>query len=508
MSTAHLTTDRIDLASPVHVFRRIFSYPVMLCSLLAMLAVLTVRLRFDDPDMWWHLKTGEVIWTTHTIPTTDLFSYTTHHHAWVPHEWLSELIIYGAYRWDGYSGLMLWLCLFTASILIAGYTLCSLYSGNAKVALVGALTIWLFGTIGFAVRPQMIGYLLLVVELLLLHLGQTRSPRWFFGLPPLFAIWVNCHGSFLLGFVLAGVVLVSSCFNFKSGLLVTAKWNTRNRRTLILALILSVLALFLNPLGIRQILYPLETMADPAMKFSAVLEWQPLQFSDGRSLAFLGVIGCIFILVIVRQTELLWHELLLLALGAWLAASHGRLLFVFGILAAPILSRLLSTAWDGYSAEQDRVLPNAILIAASGLIAFLAFPNVKNLRAQVEAHSPVKAVEFIKNHHLSGPMLNEWVDGGYLLWAAPENPVFIDGRGDIFEWTGVTGEFEKWTQLQNDPNVLLKKYGIRFCLLGRRSPMSTVMALLKDWTIIYEDKNSVIFSHTVTSGTAMKTDRN
>ena len=148
-----------------------------------MLSVLTVRSRFDDPDMWWHLKTGEVIWTTHTIPTTDLFSYTTNHHASIPHEWLSEMLIYGAYRWGGYSGLMLWLCFFTAVLLITGYILCSLYSGNSKTAFIGALTIWLFGTVGSAVRPHMIGYLLLVVELLLLHLGQTRNRNWLFGLP-------------------------------------------------------------------------------------------------------------------------------------------------------------------------------------------------------------------------------------------------------------------------------------------------------------------------------------
>ena len=66
--------------------------------MLVLLGVLTVRSRFSDPDMWWHLKTGEVIWTTHSIPTTDLFSYTTNHHAWVPHEWLSQVLMYGLLR--------------------------------------------------------------------------------------------------------------------------------------------------------------------------------------------------------------------------------------------------------------------------------------------------------------------------------------------------------------------------------------------------------------------------
>src|SRR5215813_14636343 len=182
MSTASLTIEPTVGRVRSGVLQKLFSFPVMLASLLIVLATLTVRSRFDDPDMWWHLKTGEVIWTTHTIPTTDLFSYTTNHHAWIPHEWLSQVLIYGAYRWGGYSGLMLFLCLCTSALLVAGYILCSIYSGNSKTALLGALTIWLFGTIGMAIRPQMIGYLLLIFELLLLHLGQNRDRRWFFGL--------------------------------------------------------------------------------------------------------------------------------------------------------------------------------------------------------------------------------------------------------------------------------------------------------------------------------------
>ena len=41
----------------------------------------------------------------------------------------------------------------------------------------------------------------------------------------------------------------------------------------------------------------------------------------------------------------------------------------------------------------------------------------------------IKMVEYINTHHLAGHMMNEWVYGGYLIWAAPEHPVFVDGRG-------------------------------------------------------------------------------
>jgi hypothetical protein len=196
----------------------------MLAGLLLVLATLTVRSRFDDPDMWWHLKTGEIIWTTHTIPVTDIFSFTTNHHAWVPHEWLSQVVIYAAYKWGGFSGLMLWLCFFASILLIAGHLLCSLYAGNAKVGFLGALVIFVFATVGVSIRPQLIGYLLLIVELTLIHLGRTRNPRWFWCLPPLFALWINCHGSFFLGMALAAALLFCSFFDFQIGGLIAEPW--------------------------------------------------------------------------------------------------------------------------------------------------------------------------------------------------------------------------------------------------------------------------------------------
>jgi hypothetical protein len=481
------------------VVRRIFSLPVFLGALLVVLAVLTVRERFDDPDMWWHLKMGQIIWTTHSIPTTDLFSYTTNHHAWVPHEWLSQVLIYAAYRWGGYSGLMLWLCFFTAAVFIAGYALCSLYSGNAKVGFAGAMTIWLFSTVGLAIRPQMIGYLFLVFELLALHLGRTRNPRWFFSLPPLFAVWVNCHGSFFLGVIVAAIFLAGSFFNFRSGLLVSSPWLPRQRMMLGLALSLSVAGLWLNPVGTKQILYPLNTMLHQPLGVSQVQEWQPLQVSDPRGVAMLVVLLCIFLLLIVRRSELFWDELLLLSLGTWLAASHQRMVFVFGILAAPILSRLLSTSWDNYDGQTDRPLPNALLIAASLVVAFWGFPNRQSLSRQVELQSPVDAVAFINSRHLSGRMLNEYVYGGYLIWAAPEHPVFVDGRSDVFEFTGVLDDFGKWAMLQSDPNTLLEKYRVDFCLLAQQSPMVRVLPLLGKWKVIYSDNRSVIFMRNGTS---------
>src|SRR5690348_3820518 len=126
----------------------------MSCSL-AVLAELSARGLLNDPDMWWHLKSGEAIWTKHAIPMVDLFSFTALHHPLVPQEWLSQLLMYAAYKLDGYAGLMLWICVLATALFVVGYALSSLYSGNSKIGLLGAIVLWFFSTACLTVRPQM-----------------------------------------------------------------------------------------------------------------------------------------------------------------------------------------------------------------------------------------------------------------------------------------------------------------------------------------------------------------
>jgi hypothetical protein len=240
------------------------------------------------------------------------------------------------------------------------------------------------------------------------------------------------------------------------------------------------------------ILYPVDTMLHMPVLVGNVAEYAPLNMTEARGVALLAILLCSFLLLAIGKSTLYWEELALLAIGTWMAVSHMRMLFVFGILAAPVLSRQLSKLWEGYDAANDRPGLNAAFMALAIVVAYLAFPGKANLEQQVEEGSPVKALEFAQANHLKGPMLNDHVYGGYLMWAAPEYPVFIDGRTDVFEWTGVLSEFGNWATMRTDPNVMLKKYGVGFCLLTRQSPMAQVLPLLPDWKTVYADSNAVI----------------
>ena len=481
-------------ASRRSVPRAVFSFPVMLASLLVLLMVLTVRERFNDPDMWWHLKTGELIWNTHCIPRFDPFSFTAFGKPWIAQEWLSEFTIYGAYHFDGYTGLMLWLCMFSGLFVVAAYVLCSLYAGNSKVGMLGAMVAWLFSTIGLAIRPHMFGYTLLVCELILLHLGCCRNPRWLLALPPLFALWINVHSSFCFGLVILFIVILCSWVEFDWGLLAARQWGLGGRRMLLMASGLSLGAVFSNPIGPKLVWYPLDVMLNQPINLQSVAEWQPTRLESPRGLGLLVVAGLILLVPLLRRKSLALQELIFVAVGLLFAARHERMLFTFGILAAPILCRLLSDAWDQYEPDRDMPVPNAVIIGVASAAVFFAFPGFADLKKQVQDANPVKALAFIRQTRLSGPMLNAYIYGGYLIWAAPEKKVFVDGRADLYESAGVLEEYGRWATLQADPKAVLDKYRINFCLLPSGFPIVRVLTLLPGWRSVYSDKMSSVFA--------------
>jgi len=294
--------------------------------------------------------------------------------------------------------------------------------------------------------------------------------------------------------MILAVFLFCSFIDFHKGSLVSCRWERPQRRMLIIGLALSIAALFVNPVGFKQVIYPLDVMFNQSTGLGSVDEWQPLRFDDVRAFGMLAVAAVIFLSTLVRRAVLYIDELVLLGLGLGMAARHNRMLFVFGMLATPILCRLLSDAWDRYEPARDRWSANAVMMLLACIVVVFYFPNAAELESQVKKNSPTQAVEYIRRMGLSGRMLNDYVYGGYLIWALPEHKVFVDGRADVYEWTGVLDEYGGWVTLRSDPKILLDKYRIAFCLVPNGSPISRFLRYLPGWRMAYSDELSMIFA--------------
>ena len=91
-------------------------------------------------------------------------------------------------------------------------------------------------------------------------------------------------------------------------------------------------------------------------------------------------------------------------------------------------------------------------------------------------------------------MLNDYTYGGYLIWQlGVQQKVFIDGRTDLYEYSGVFQDYVRIVNLDPDALSLLGKYDIQSCLIKRDSAFATLLAASPEWKQTYADDLSAIF---------------
>src|SRR5208282_4847683 len=186
-------------SAPVSIVRNIFSFPAMLGGLLVT-GVFVARRNFDvDPDFWWHLKVGDGILAAHKWPVTDPYSYTAAGNSWLAAEWLSEVLFASVNRLGGFRGLEALFLVLGAAIMVALYIFATLRSKNSKAGFVAAAMLLVLATANFNLRPQMLGYLFLILTLIALERFRQGHRRALLFLPLLFLAWVNTHPSWEIG---------------------------------------------------------------------------------------------------------------------------------------------------------------------------------------------------------------------------------------------------------------------------------------------------------------------
>ncbi|MFM1781941.1 MAG: hypothetical protein RLZZ181_738, partial [Pseudomonadota bacterium] len=156
-----------------------------------------------DADYFWHLKTGEFIFTHQGLPSGDIFSYTQPGKVWVLHEWLFEVILFGLYKMGGSIFINLFIALSGTSIFILLYMISSAYIKKSYPALFASILFWPIIAMGFSPRPQILSYLFFSIYVyLIIRFKKNPQTVPFYLVPLLMFFWVNVHGGFVIGLVL------------------------------------------------------------------------------------------------------------------------------------------------------------------------------------------------------------------------------------------------------------------------------------------------------------------
>jgi hypothetical protein len=181
--------------------------------------------------------------------------------------------------------------------------------------------------------------------------------------------------------------------------------------------------------------------------------------------------------------------------GIAMACLHVRFLLFFVPFSAPLLAAVFARWLPPYDRKKDHYIANAILMTAVLAAMVWYFPARADLQKTVATDFPVKAVEYLQEHSVPGPMFNTYGYGGYLVFSRwPEQKVFIDGRGDLYEMNGVFADYLEVANLKPNVFAVLQVYGIQSCLLDRNEPLATVLAAQPDWQRLYADGVSVLYA--------------
>ncbi len=476
------------------VSRRAFSFPAMLASLLVGTMAWYARLFTVDPDLWWHTKVGETILATHHWPTTDIYSFTVSGQPWLAYEWLGDLVLGWADLHGGIRGLEIVMVLIGSAVVLSLYGLAIVQSGNSKAGFVASIILFLLASVSFTLRPQMLGYFFLILALIALERFRQGKVRALWFLPPLMLLWVNTHGTWIIGLGTIFVYWMSGLVEFEVGSLKAKRWTEGERRSISLTFLLCLAVLPITPYGTRIAASPFEFAFSLPLNVAHIQEWQSMPFNLLTGKLFLVLILALILAQVIGRFTWRLQELALFLFGTMMACLHVRFLLIFVPFFLPTFASILARWIRAYQPSKDKFVLNALIMAcvAAGVIHYL--PSSAHLKDTVAKSFPVGAVDYLQKNPVPGPMYNNYAFGGYLVWSrGPEQKVFIDGRGDVYERGGVLADYLHISWLQPGALAILGQYGVRSCLLKRAEPLATVLASSPDWKRIYVDNASALF---------------
>jgi hypothetical protein len=446
----------------------------------------------SDPDIWWHLRTGQWIQQHHAVPHTDFYSSTTAGKPWAAYSWLFELLTFQLFSHLGLTGIVTYtagmLLLITAAIhhlvrrLQFDFTLGVLLTYAACFS---------FGHL-YTPRPWLFTLLFFALELdILMHARRTGRLRELAWLPLLFALWANLHIQFIDGLVVLAIALAESLLFLRQAKAQTKTPSLLRPLPLAAALFACLLATLINPYGwhIYQVAFQL---ASQSGVLNIVTELQAMPFRDlSDYVLLLLTLACAAALAHSRR--FLPFETVLFAFAVIVSFRSQRDVWVMAIAAAAILSSTLHGSRKAPQHLPSGVTPLLILLAS--FAATLGFPamhrNNATLNTQLAANLPVQAVEAAKARGYTGTLFNDYNWGGYLIWSL-HLPVSIDGRAALYGDQAIDLSRNTWNAQPDwatDPQLL----AAGLIITPLKSPLTQLLRIDPRFELTYQDKTAALF---------------
>jgi hypothetical protein len=414
-----------------------------------------------DPDVWWHLRSGEWMLAHHAVPRADPFGTGK---PWAAYSWLYELLVAGLYGRFGMAGIVAYTAGMMLAIAVALHRLIrGVYADfNASVLLTFAACLAM-GRLDTP-RPWLFTILCFTLELdILMCARRTGRMRGLALLPVLFTVWANVHIQFVDGLLVLALA---------AGEALAARWRAPSRTALtqcnrrgdvamVAAFAASCVATLVNPYGagIYKVAYELASQTGVA---ELINELKPIPFRSLPDYCVL-LLAVAAVALLARSRRARVFECALLAVAFYLSFHSLRDVWVMAVVASAIIAQELGEATGGRVAIQQvairevaiqqeephgfRLIGNLLVVPMTVLVLWLgcAMLHVDNtmLRAKLGTELPADAADAVVRGRYAGPVFNTYGWGGYLMWRLRE-PVAIDGRAALYGTERIDRNLATW----------------------------------------------------------------
>ncbi|WP_437226209.1 hypothetical protein SH661x_004465 [Planctomicrobium sp. SH661] len=464
-------------------------------------------------DLWGHMSYGRWIVANRAVPQLEPSMPLAKGIPFIDLPWLSQVGLYGMMQTFGVSGIqflnglfivtaagLLTFCVYgrTGSLAAALLTLAAYYWGSYQQLLV--------------VRPQLAGLVCFTAVFMMATSARWRN--WYVAAIPLtFALWANVHGSFVVGILMLGALIVGRGLDI---LRRTRNWRylfaERGMRGLVLSLELSLVAILLNPYGVAA--YSEVFAVSRNVNLQSLIEWDPLTLRMKQGQAAFCIALALIALYRVSPRRVTMREVLLLCgLGVGML-WHSRMITWWAPVAAYYLGLHAAATlkhWRGPTTTVSR--SGGLWTVVTLGIAWIAFAYTpfgitvvhgrpkdprqveKKFRGSVSPLTPIDITDYLNRHPPKGLVFNTYEWGDYLQWAGPKDMrVFVNSHAHLVP-EEVWNDYMSIVHTAAGWEDRLDRYGANTVVVDfqNRSDLIKGMEKLTTWEKKYSDAKGAVF---------------
>ena len=466
-------------------------------------------------DLGRHLMNGMLLLQggpsqVYNLLHTNFYSYTNSAYPFINHHWLAGVVFYLVYLVGGFNLLSIFYIVLTA-LAFAVFLDIARKRSNLLVAILPAVLLMPIMAARKEVRPEVFTYLFCgIFYWILLDWGlkikdyKKNRIGWLWLLPLIMLVWVNLHIGFIIGLGVIGVFWVDEAWKF-----VRKKQNDFKFLTIIL--LITAAATLFNPSFIRGALYPL-----------FIFRNYGYMIVENQSIAFLSRLGRVvgmyfglyeimvaatflsFVAVFFRdRSKFYLPDFLLFATFSIMGANAIRDFPFFGFFALPILAANAGVFISDLPKGLFRKLSAALVLVVGIIVAFsatgtsLAQGEMFGIGLMPQA---LDSADFYKTNNISGPVFNNYDDGGYLIFNLfPQQKVFVDNRPEAYPVSFLQNVYipalednSKWRALDSQYH-----FNSIFFFYHDATPWGQQFLVNRiqdpDWAPVYVDSYNIIF---------------